>query len=111
MEGIELIAFQIISTVGAARSLYIEAIRLARAGKLKEAKEKAAAGEKLFIEGHKVHAQVIAAEADGKAVTVDLLLVHAEDQLMSAEAFGILAEEFIALYEKFAQLSEHEPQA
>ncbi|MEG0094177.1 MAG: PTS lactose/cellobiose transporter subunit IIA, partial [Erysipelotrichaceae bacterium] len=28
-----------------------------------------------------------------------LLLLHAEDQLMSAEAFSIIAKEFIDLYE------------
>ncbi|MBP5279825.1 MAG: PTS lactose/cellobiose transporter subunit IIA, partial [Erysipelotrichaceae bacterium] len=31
---------------------------------------------------------------------MDLLLTHAEDQLMSAEAFGILADKFITLYQK-----------
>ena len=29
-----------------------------------------------------------------------MILMHAEDQLMSAEAFRILADEFIALYKK-----------
>jgi PTS system cellobiose-specific IIA component len=29
-----------------------------------------------------------------------LLLTHAEDQLMSAESFGILAEKFLAVYKK-----------
>jgi PTS system cellobiose-specific IIA component len=33
-------------------------------------------------------------------VPFQLLLMHAEDQLMSAEAFGILANRFIELYEK-----------
>ena len=33
-------------------------------------------------------------------IVMDLLLTHAEDQLMSAEAFGILAEKFVDLYKK-----------
>ena len=31
---------------------------------------------------------------------MDILMTHAEDQLMSAEAFGILASRFVDLYEK-----------
>ena len=30
-----------------------------------------------------------------------LIVIHAEDQMMSAETFGILAEEFIDLYKKY----------
>ena len=37
MEGLELTAFQIISAVGAARSSYIEAIQMAKAGDFKGA--------------------------------------------------------------------------
>ena len=35
---------------------------------------------------------------NGEKIEMNLLLTHAEDQLMSAEAFGILAEKFIRLY-------------
>ncbi|MBR4422299.1 MAG: PTS lactose/cellobiose transporter subunit IIA, partial [Erysipelotrichaceae bacterium] len=38
--------------------------------------------------------------ANGELPAMDLLMTHAEDQLMSAEAFGILAERFITLYRK-----------
>ena len=31
-------------------------------------------------------------------------MTHAEDQLMSAEAFGILANKFITLYEKLLKV-------
>ena len=41
--------------------------------------------------------------AQGEKVEMDLLLTHAEDQLMSAEAFGILAERFVTLYKKLAE--------
>ncbi len=35
-----------------------------------------------------------------------LILIHAEDQLMSAENFKIIAEEMIASYEKMAALEK-----
>jgi PTS system cellobiose-specific IIA component len=100
VEGLELISFQIISAVGTARSMYIEAIDLAKEGKIDEAKKQIAEGEKIFVEGHTAHAKLIQQEASGDHVPFQLLLMHAEDQLMSAEAFGILAGKFVELYEK-----------
>lgn len=100
MEGIELICFQIISTVGNARSLYIEAIQAAKAGDFEKAEELIKEGEASFTEGHAAHGKLIQQEASGEATTMTLLLTHAEDQLMSAEAFGILSREFIDLYKE-----------
>ena len=99
-EGIELISFQIISAVGTARSMYIEAIQLAKDGKISEAEAMMEEGQKVFVEGHHAHASLIQKEAAGEKTEFALLLMHAEDQLMSAEAFGILAQEFIDIYKK-----------
>ncbi len=99
MEGLELIAFQIISAVGTARSFYIEAIQDAKRGDFEEARNKIKEGSNLFLEGHHAHAELIQKEANGEINTITLLLMHAEDQLMSAEAFKIIAEEFIDVYE------------
>lgn len=98
MEGLELISFQIISAVGGARSCYIEAIHQAREGNFEEAANMLAEGQQMFNEGHHAHAGLIQQEATGDKVEFQLLLMHAEDQLMSAESFGILAEEFIETY-------------
>ena len=105
MEGLELICFKLISAAGTARSMYIEAIRLAKDGKFDEAKARIEEGQQVFIEGHKAHAELLQKEAagDGEKLTVDVLLVHAEDQMMSAESFSILAEEFISVYQKIYQ--------
>lgn len=100
MEGIELISFQIISAVGTARSMYIEAIQLAKDGKISEAEAMMEEGQKVFVEGHHAHASLIQKEAAGEKTEFALLLMHAEDHLMSAEAFGILAQEFIDIYKK-----------
>lgn len=100
MNGLEQISFEIISAAGMARSLYIESIQSAKKGLFEEAKKKMEEGKELFIQGHHAHAQLIQKEAAGENTTVTLLLVHAEDQLMSTEAFGILASEFLDLYQK-----------
>lgn len=98
MEGLELIAFQIISTVGTARSFYIEAIQDAKKGDFDEAYKKIEEGSQIFIEGHHAHAELLQKEASGEITNLNLLLVHAEDQLMSAESFKIIAEELIEVY-------------
>ena len=103
MEGTELIAFNIIATVGTARSSYINAIDEAAEGNFEKAEELIKEGQEAFTRGHDAHAQLLVKTAQGEAVTMDLLLTHAEDQLMSAEAFGILAERFVTLYKKLAK--------
>lgn len=101
MDGIELISFQIISAVGMARSSYIEAIQIAKTGDFDTAYEKLKEGEAFFNEGHHAHAQLIQQEASGEKTEFSIILMHAEDQLMSAEGFRIIAEEFIQVYQEF----------
>lgn len=98
MEELENISFQIIATVGCAKSLYIEAIQQAKIGNYNKAKELINEGDLLFIEGHKIHMNMIQNEANGIKSEYQILFIHAEDQLMSTESFGILAREFIELY-------------
>lgn len=98
MEGLELISFEIISAVGTARSLYIEAIQEAKKGDFTRSDELIAEGNDAFTQGHHAHAKLIQEEAGGTPTTMTLLLTHAEDQLMSAEAFKILCTEFIDIY-------------
>ena len=99
MEGTELVASRIIASVGTARSNYIGAIDVASQGDFEEAERLIAEGKAIFLEGHKAHTDLLAIMAKEELV-MDLLLTHAEDQLMSAEAFGILAEKFVDLYKK-----------
>jgi len=98
MDGLELISFKIISAVGEARSCYIEAIREAKKGDFEKADALIEEGSKIFIEGHHAHSELVQQEAAGKPVVPTLMLMHAEDQLMSADAFKIIAQEFIDVY-------------
>ena len=100
MQDLELIAFQIISNVGSARSAFVNAIRAAKTGDFARAEKLIEEGEADFLTGHKAHQQLLTDDAAGAAAPVTLLLAHAEDQLMSAEAFKILAREFIDLYQR-----------
>ena len=99
-EEIQLQSFQIIAGVGCARSCYIDAIHLARDGKFEEAEAKIVEGQQHYAEGHAAHGGLVQQTAAGEDLSIDLLVVHAEDQLMSAELFGILAKEFVDVYRK-----------
>jgi PTS system cellobiose-specific IIA component len=102
MNDLEMIMFNIISTVGSARSMYINAVREAKKGNINEAKKMITDGEELFAQGHKAHSELIQKDSAGELKEITLLLVHAEDQLMSAEGLNIVANELIDVYERIS---------
>lgn len=106
MEGLELVCFKIISAVGTARSCYIEAVSEAKKGNVEKARELIAEGEKVFVEGHHAHAELIQQEASGNSTAPTLLLLHAEDQLMSAETIKIIALDLIDSFTRIVALEE-----
>lgn len=100
MDDLNTASFAIIAAVGEARSLYIEAIHAAKTGDYERAAQLKSTGEQAFLKGHEAHASLIQQEAAGEPTTMTLMLAHAEDQLMSAEQFGILADEFIDVFRR-----------
>lgn len=81
--------FQIVAQVGAARSYYINAIQCAKEGKFEDAERMIKEGDVSFNQGHTEHTSLLSMEASGELDGSGLLLIHAEDQLMSAEGFRI----------------------
>jgi len=100
MENMDLLSFKIISAVGTARSMYIEAIQEAKRSNFTAAQALMDEGAQLFLQAHTAHAGLIQQEARGDKSEYSMLFMHAEDLLMSAETFRILADEFIELYKR-----------
>lgn len=96
----ELQIFSLISAAGGAKSTYMEALYKAKEGKYEEADALMKEADGYFIEGHRVHAQMVQLEASGVEMAVRLITVHAEDQMMCAEQTKTLVEELIDLYKK-----------
>lgn len=96
----EEIDFRIIASVGTARSIYIEALECAKQGNFEEAHAKIAEADKIYAGGHEAHQDILQLQGEGEELPFDLLLVHAEDQMMSAECFKVMALELIEIYEK-----------
>ena len=103
-ESMEVISCQIIAASGGAKSNYIEAIGLAKEGKFEEAEEMIREGAKIYLQGHKAHADLLQMSAEGK-LEIPLLLMHAEDQMMNCETMKIVAEEPIAQYKKMEKMN------
>lgn len=103
MKDLELKSFEIISNVGTARSCYIEAISYAKKFDFKMAENLINDGIEAFNSGHKAHAGLIQMEANHEEFPFSLILMHAEDQLMSAEGFKIIANEFIDIYKRMKE--------
>ena len=68
MGAMEEACFQIIASVGTAKSLFIEAIGQAKAGKFDEARASIEEGDKIFVEGHGVHLSLLQQDAAGSMV-------------------------------------------
>lgn len=98
MESLELISFEIISNVGMAKSLAIEAIREVRTGNYDLGKAKLEECNNFMREAHHAHTSLIQKEANGEKVEISLILMHAEDQMLSAETIIVLASEMIEIY-------------
>ncbi|ERK29906.1 PTS lactose/cellobiose transporter subunit IIA [Clostridium intestinale] len=98
MDGLELVSFEIISNVGMAKSLAIEAIRECRQGNYTVSKEKLEECNKFMIKAHHSHSELIQKEASGEKVEFSLILMHAEDQMLSAETTMVLANEIVDMY-------------
>lgn len=106
MEGMELVSFQIIASVGAAKSMYMEAMKAAQEFDFKKAEKLIEDAEEMFLKGHEAHASLIQKEAGGEPVNPTMLLMHAEDQLMACETCKQMAEQQIIIFKKFQSLEK-----
>lgn len=95
---IEEIACGMIANIGMARSKYIEAVQKAKRYEFDEADRLMKEGCELYLSGHEIHYQILQEEGSGNKTEFSLLLMHAEDIMLSAESFKMMAEEFICLY-------------
>ena len=100
---LEEMALEIITNVGTARSMYVEAVQAAKAGNFEEAHNLVAGGEKIFVNGHHAHADLDNAKIGVEELQYMFLVMHAEDQLMSAETLKIVCDELIDMLEAKAK--------
>lgn len=91
---------EIISHAGLAKTMYMEAIELARKKQFDEADQRFAEGREEYLRAHKAHLKILQLFAGGEKIEPDLMLIHAENHLSSAELNGHLAKEIIELHKE-----------
>ena len=96
MDEQEQVVINLIVNSGSARSSAIEAIQYAKAGDLDKAAESLQQAKETVNEAHHAQTELIQAEK----APLNLLMVHAQDHLMTALVVIDLAQEFVDLYKK-----------
>lgn len=96
-EDYETMLMELVVNAGDGRSLAIQAIRAARAGNFQEATRLLAECKEAINRCHNTQTSLIQSELQGKTVTINLLMVHAQDHIMNAMTVKDLATEMIEI--------------
>lgn len=96
----EEIIMNLIIHSGEVRSYSMEAMQFAKKGNISKAKELIEKAEVELSKAHKVQTSLIQKEAGGEKTEVSLLMVHAQDHLMTSMTLKSLAVEIIDIHEQ-----------
>lgn len=96
----EQVVMGIIINAGQARSLYFEALKQAKQGDFKGAGEKMVEAQGCIKEAHRVQTQLIEEDEGEGKVSMTLIMVHAQDHLMTSMLAGELIRELIDVYRR-----------
>ena len=67
-------------------------------GNYEDGSKKIEESSEYLIKGHHAHTELIQKEAAGEKLDFSLIIMHAEDQMMSAETIKTLVEEIMLMY-------------
>ena len=94
----EQMNFMLILHSGNARSKVIQAIREYRDNRIAEADQLLDQAEEDLKVAHQIHFKMVQQEASGEKIEFALLLMHAEDHLMSTLSMKELVKELLELF-------------
>lgn len=100
----EEIVLSIIMHSGEARSYSMEAITLAKRGDFKKSRELIRMADEELGYAHSSQTSLIQGETANDQIDFSLLLIHAQDHLMTTMTFKDLAVELIDIHEKVYKL-------
>ena len=98
MEPLELAIMNIIINAGDCKNHAYMALGKVNEGKYDEADEEIKLANEALSKAHDSQTEMLQKEAAGEKVDFSLILMHAEDQMMSAEIIKSLVEEMIEMY-------------
>ena len=97
---LEAVSMNIIANAGDAKWLAFDALNEAKKGNFERARELMKQSEEAGNTAHKAQMQLLSAQANGEVMNVDVLLVHAQDHLMTTLLAQELIKEMIEMYER-----------
>ena len=97
---IEMIAMSLIGHAGESKSYSFQALREAKVGNFEEADSYIKKANEEMLKAHEIQTDLITKEAGGEKVELGLIMVHAQDHLMTAMLLKDLTQHFINLYRK-----------
>lgn len=95
---LETIAMTLVGNAGEGRSLAFEALNEAKKGNFEKAEQLLKESQKRTLAAHEIQTQLICNEADGNKTEMNLLMVHAQDHLMTSMLAKELITELIEIY-------------
>ncbi|MCZ0701711.1 PTS system cellobiose-specific IIA component [Natronobacillus azotifigens] len=90
----------IIASGGSARDHAMRAITAAKSADFEEANKWIKKSNQSLHEGHKLQSQLMEVEENGQLSEITLLMIHAQDHIMTASSLKDLAVEIIYLHKE-----------
>ncbi|MDT2767614.1 PTS lactose/cellobiose transporter subunit IIA [Globicatella sulfidifaciens] len=104
MEGLELSIFNIISNGGNAKGLVYEAMEAAEKGDFEQADSLMNEADEFLKVAHQTQTELLQGEANGDKHDISLLMVHAQDHLMTSIEVRNLADMVIRMNKRLHDL-------
>ncbi len=100
VEELQVAAFEIILHSGTARSDIHEAFTLMRSGDYEQAGEKLENANTSLVEAHNAQTELLQQYASGIEIKIEIIMVHAQDHLMTTMTLLEITKEMLELYKK-----------
>ena len=102
-EELQVAAFEIILHSGTARATVHEAFAAMRLGHYDEASQKLEAANTELVEAHHAQTKLLQDYASGVEIKIEIIMVHAQDHLMTTMTLREVALEMLELYKQLEE--------
>lgn len=99
-EELQMVAFGIILSSGNARTIVHEAFAAMREGDYDKAEQLLEDANADMLEAHHAQTDLLQEYASGTEIKIEIIMVHAQDHLMTTMTLREVALEMLALYKK-----------
>ncbi len=99
-EELQMVAFQIILHSGTSRTLVHEAFQAMRSSDFETAEQKLEEANTELTEAHKAQTSLLQQYASGVEIKIEIIMVHAQDHLMTTMTLREVAVEMLHLHRR-----------